>query len=249
MNYTKQFAFQVKEAAPNGEFSGLAASFGTLDSDGEIIDRGAFAKCLKDITTVPILWQHQRQDPCGWATELREDSQGLRVKGRLMIDAEIGRRAQSFLKLGLEVGGRPGLSIGFVVPQDGDYFDKGVRHFKEIMLREFSLVTFPANSLAMATSAKAAGDAIDPEKLGGMLDDVHMHLQNAKSAHAADHPRLVSAHLEKGIASLNVVRDFVSSWYANYDVNLPNPVGNANRAAEAALLIRETEDFLRLMKG
>ncbi len=236
---TKQFAFQVKEAALNGEFSGLAASFGTLDSDGEIIDRGAFSKCLKGLKTVPILWQHQRQDPCGWSSELREDGQGLLLKARLMLDSETGRSAQSFLRLGLEVGGQPGLSIGFVVPSGGDYVEKGTRHFKEITLKEVSIVTFPANSLAMVTGTKGAADNVDlVEKIGGRLDDLHAHLKTAQDVH------------EKALGTLNQLRDYVSAWYAGraHDVNLPNPVGNVNRASEAALLIRETEEFLRLTK-
>jgi hypothetical protein len=37
----------------------------------------------------------------GWNVEATEDGFGLAVKGRLMVDTELGRYAQSFLKTGL----------------------------------------------------------------------------------------------------------------------------------------------------
>ena len=229
----RSFQLQIKETAPDGCFLGYASVFAVVDSDNEVVDKGAF----KDLpASVPILWQHDRAKPVGFSKSLQEDSHGLKVEGRLLVDTEDGRRALSFLKLGLELGGKPGLSIGFLVPKNGDYFKDGVRHFSSVTLKEFSIVTFPANDLALATSAKGAGDDDALAQIGSALDDVHQHLQAAKTYH------------EKALGSLNQLRDQVASWYARTDVQLPNPVGNRNRAAaDAALLIR-AEDFLRQTK-
>lgn len=238
MNREKQSAFELKAVNSDGIFEGYCSVFGNLDSDNEVIDKGAF-KGIAGAANVPILFSHDRTRPVGWNIEAKEDDRGLRIKGRLMVDTEDGRTAQSFLKLGLEVGGQPGLSIGFTVPNGGEYRDsEGIRHFREVALKEYSIVVFPANAEARVTAAKSAANDVDPEKIGGMLDDVHQCFQAAKTAH------------EKALGSLNQLRDFVSNWYAARanDVNLPNPVGNRNRDAEAAQLIRETEDFLRRTK-
>jgi len=151
----KQIKLAVKSVDDDGTFEGYCSVFGNLDSDNEVIDKGAFKRTLDHSKgVVPILWQHERKEPVGWNAEAEEDDHGLKIKGRLMIDTEDGRRARSFLKLGLELGGKPGLSIGFLVPKSGDYFKDGVRHFKEVALKEYSIVTFPANAEAAVTGAK-----------------------------------------------------------------------------------------------
>ncbi len=153
----KQIKLAVKSVEEDGTFEGYCSVFGNLDSDNEIIDKGAFKRTLDHSKgVVPILWQHERKEPVGWNATAEEDDHGLKIKGRLMIDTEDGRRARSFLKLGLELGGKPGLSIGFLVPKDGDYVKAGVRHFKEVALKEYSIVTFPANAEATVSGAKNA---------------------------------------------------------------------------------------------
>jgi hypothetical protein len=55
----KSFALELKEApGEDGSFEGYAAVFGNVDSYGDVIEKGAFAKTLQENPTVPILWQH-----------------------------------------------------------------------------------------------------------------------------------------------------------------------------------------------
>lgn len=151
----KQFHFDVKAVADDGSFEGYASVFGNTDSDGEVIDKGAFTRTLAHKNgVVPILWQHDRHEPIGWNAFAEEDDHGLKVKGRLMTDTAEGKRAQSFLKMGIALGAQPGLSIGFMVPKNGDYMKDGVRHFKEVAWKEYSIVTFPSNTEATVISAK-----------------------------------------------------------------------------------------------
>jgi hypothetical protein len=152
----------------------------------------------------------------------------------LLVDTEDGRRARAFLKLGLELGGKPGLSIGFICLKD--YYKAGVRHFKEIALKEFSIVTFPANDQALATSAKGAAD-VDPEQLGAMIQQVAEHIGAANDSH------------RKALGSLTALQNYLKQWYGSGDVNAPNPVGNPDKGIDTDLLILETEDFLRRTKG
>lgn len=152
----KTFKLEVKSVAEDGTFTGYASVTGNVDSDNEVIDKGAFRRTLDHTKgVVPILWQHDRTQPVGWNIDASEDGVGLAVKGRLMVDTELGRYAQSFLKTGLEVGAKPGLSIGFIVPKDGAYYKEGIRHFKEVALKEYSIATFQSNTEAIVTGAKA----------------------------------------------------------------------------------------------
>jgi HK97 family phage prohead protease len=153
--HQKHFKLEVKSVEDDGTFTGYASVTGNLDSDNEVIDKGAFKRTLDHTKgVVPILWQHDRTQPVGWNVEASEDGFGLAVKGRLMVDTELGRYAQSFLKTGLSVGAKPGLSIGFTVPKGTDYVKAGVRHFKEVALKEYSIATFQSNLAAAVSSAK-----------------------------------------------------------------------------------------------
>lgn len=151
----KHFKLEVKSVEDDGTFTGYASVTGNVDSDNEVIDKGAFKRTLDHTKgIVPILWQHDRTKPVGWNLEASEDAIGLAVKGKLMVDTELGRYAQSFLKTGLEAGAKPGLSIGFTVPKGSDYVKTGRRHFKEIAWKEYSIATFQSNLEAVVTGAK-----------------------------------------------------------------------------------------------
>jgi len=155
--HTKNFTLEIKSVEDTGVFTGYASVFGNLDSDGEVIDKGAFKRTLDHSKgVVPVLWQHDRTQVCAWGIEASEDDRGLKVKAQLLMDTDMGKYAYSFLKTGLEVGGKPGLSIGFTVPKNGDYLRDGTRHFREVALKEYSVVTFPANDQATVLSAKGA---------------------------------------------------------------------------------------------
>lgn len=152
----KNFKLEVKSVEEDGTFTGYASVTGNVDSDNEVIDKGAFKRTLDHTKgIVPILWQHDRTKPVGWNLEASEDAVGLAVKGKLLIDTEFGRYAQSFLKTGLEAGAKPGLSIGFIVPKGGDYVKAGRRHFKEVAWKEYSIATFQSNLEASVTGAKS----------------------------------------------------------------------------------------------
>jgi HK97 family phage prohead protease len=150
----KTYKFRVKSALPDGTFEGVASTI-SLDSDGEIVDKGAFARTLNNSNGVfPILWQHIKEAPAGWNKTAVEDDRGLCIQAQFLMNCEQGRYAHDFVTTGLAVGGKPGLSIGFQVPKGGDYVKNGIRHFKEVILREVSIVTFPANSEAVVIGTK-----------------------------------------------------------------------------------------------
>ena len=124
------------------EVSGYASLFGLRDQGGDMVEKGAYAASLARMAKgggrVKMLWQHDPAQPIGIWDEVREDAQGLWVKGRLLTEVEKGREAAALL----EAGAIDGLSIGYRTlraERDG----KGQRLLRELELWEVSLVTFP----------------------------------------------------------------------------------------------------------
>ena len=135
-----------------GTFEGYASVFGNIDEQGDIVDKGAFAKTIQENGKVPLIWQHKPQEPIGVALSLIEDSRGLKMQGQLNLDVMRGKEAYSLLKQ----GAIRGLSIGYDVVKKTA--DNGVRRLKEVRLWEISLVTFPANTQAVVVSVKEDSD-------------------------------------------------------------------------------------------
>lgn len=135
---------------------GYASLFNRRDQGGDVVLPGAYADSLKAMAKagrrVKMLWQHDPSQPIGVWDEVREDGQGLWVKGRLLNDVEKGREAVALL----EAGAIDGLSIGYrTVKAERD--GKGQRLLSELELWEVSLVTFP-----MLPEARVAAKGDEP---------------------------------------------------------------------------------------
>jgi HK97 family phage prohead protease len=140
-------SFQFKAAGEN-QIEGYAATFGNVDSVGDIILQGAFVKSLA--TNKPkMLWQHDKDDLIGVWNEYFEDSNGLFVKG-IFANTQCGNEARELAK----IGAVSEMSIGYSVVK-ANYRADGVRILEELELREVSLVTFPANEKAKITRVKS----------------------------------------------------------------------------------------------
>ncbi|PIR39583.1 MAG: HK97 family phage prohead protease [Alphaproteobacteria bacterium CG11_big_fil_rev_8_21_14_0_20_39_49] len=143
----------IKGVEEDGTFSGYASVFNVVDSQNDIIANGAFKRCLeRKKDSIKLLWQHKLDEPIGVFESLYEDSHGLFVKGRLLLDIKRAKEAYSLLKS----GAINGMSIGYSVVSASYYEDNGVRIIEDVDLFEISLVTFPANENATITSVKSA---------------------------------------------------------------------------------------------
>lgn len=141
----------------DGTFSGYGAVFDNLDSHRDVIRRGSFEKSLRAwrvkgrLPTMKLMHGSSsnpfRHDdlPIGVWTEMREDSKGLWVEGRLLaLDTDQGKRLLSLMRAGV----LDGLSIGFVPERTSVGKGNVKRYLDEIDLRELSLVDEPSNDLA-----------------------------------------------------------------------------------------------------
>lgn len=132
-------------------FSGFAATFNNIDLQDDIIVRGAFLKTLQSGRKVKLLWQHNHDEIVGSLLKIEETDEGLVVEGRLNLGTRRGAEAIALLR----AGDLDSMSIGFRVKKDEFDPDTGIRILKELELIEISLVSIPANPLAVVTDVKS----------------------------------------------------------------------------------------------
>ena len=162
----KAFKFELVSADDEGEFSGYAAVFGNKDSGGDIIEKGAFARTIKeDFDRIKILSQHADFElPIGKPLELREDEKGLFIRGRIS-DTQKGRDIRTLLKDGV----LSELSIGYDAVEFEFDKDAGVRRLKELRLWEVSVVTWAMNERAQIEDVKSLVDELKSEIKAGKI--------------------------------------------------------------------------------
>ena len=135
------------------EFEGYASLFNVPDGAGDVVARGAFAASLRrrPPERVRMLYQHFAHEPLGVWETIHEDSRGLYVRGRLVLDVTRAREVRSLLR----DGALNGLSIGFRTVRATR--GAGCRILNEIELWEISVVTFPLLAGSKVTAIGAKG--------------------------------------------------------------------------------------------
>lgn len=158
--------FEVKEVAEDGTFTGYGSVFGVKDAYDEIVVPGAFSESIEQRKPA-LLWQHRSGEPIGVYEEVREDSVGLHLKGKLALKTARGAEAYELLKM----DALSGLSIGFVTREDTFDQKTGIRTLKKVDLWEVSLVTFPANDAARITGVKGISEITTLSEVEDCLRD------------------------------------------------------------------------------
>lgn len=149
----KFLAQPIARIEPDGAFEGYASLFGIADLGKDVVDRGAFRDSLvrRGAAGVKMLWQHDPTEPIGRWLELREDSRGLYVRGRLSLAVERAREIHALMR----DGAVDGLSIGFRSQRARTEPRSGLRRLQKVDLWEISLVTFPMLPQARVSAVKA----------------------------------------------------------------------------------------------
>jgi len=152
----------------SGIFEGYAAVFGNVDTDGDIIEKGAFSKFLAgDWSRVKILALHNDEWlPIGKPLELHEDDVGLYIKAQIS-DTAMGRDVRALLRDGV----LDEMSIGYIA-HDFYIGSDSIRHLTELEIFEVSVVTWAANEKAKVLDVKARlSKAVqNPENLLALAD-------------------------------------------------------------------------------
>lgn len=140
-------------AEDDGAISGLAWKFGQGDRIGDWIEPGAFKSTALPL---PMLFGHDQNDPIGTWDAADEKSDGLHIRGKLLIDdVPRAREVRALVKSGAVRG----ISIGFLTKK-AENRKGGGRTIKALELLEASLVTLPMHPGARVTSAKSAVEAL-----------------------------------------------------------------------------------------
>lgn len=155
--------------------SGYLSAFDNIDSDNDIIEKGAFKKSITErFNDIYYLQQHDWSRPLGKFKKLEEDEKGLYFEGEI-IDTTFGIDQ---LKL-YEAGIVKEHSIGFITMKSDKR--QGARIIKEVKLFEGSAVTLAANSstpfLGFKSATLEAKDLykkiIKAHKDGSFTDETH----------------------------------------------------------------------------
>jgi len=145
---------ELKTMSEAGAFTGYAAVFEGIDSQGDSVRRGAFARSLAEHKTAgtmpPLLWMHDASKPVGTLRHCSEDAKGLRVAGRLTLGVGQADEAYALMRDGAVTG----LSIGYRARQSHRDAKSGARVLSDVDLREISLVALPANPAARVDQVK-----------------------------------------------------------------------------------------------
>ena len=211
---------EVKFAAgaKDGVFSGYGSIFGNIDSHGDIVEKGAFTKTLREWEErgkLPkMLLQHggffgpvDDMLPIGKWTSMEENSKGLKVEGELFaLNTDRG----ALIYEGLKSGELDGLSIGYktVKYRMGTKPQDPTRWLEELKLFEVSVVTSGSNDKATIGQVKAA-NLLNPRDLERELKTilsandavravaiVKKHLQREAEGHPSTDPRDEEAAME-----------------------------------------------------
>lgn len=169
---------EIKVNKEKRTFGGYASVFGVLDSHGDIVEHGAFAKTIKSPKrSIKAMWQHE--EPIGLPIAMSEDSHGLEFEAKVTNHTHFDH----YLAL-MEEGVVDGLSIGFI-PTKWSFVDKeeveqdtskipewrDVRILESVDLWEVSAVTWGSNPAAKITHVTKAHDYATRLGRGETLND------------------------------------------------------------------------------
>jgi len=156
-----EFSCQFKSFADtsgSGAFEGVAAVFGNIDRQNDIIQKGAFKNLDAFVRDGFIASAHDWSEPIGIIDKAYETAEGLVVSGRFH-STKRAQDTRAIVNERLADGKSVAMSIGFQI-NDQDFKD-GIRTLSDVELFEVSIVTVPANPLARMTAVKSIDEELD----------------------------------------------------------------------------------------
>ncbi|EJB03261.1 phage prohead protease, HK97 family/phage major capsid protein, HK97 family [Rhizobium leguminosarum bv. trifolii WSM597] len=150
-----------------GTITGIAWPFGSADRVGDVIEKGAFTPP----EVLPMLFAHDQAQVIGVWDQIEETSDGLTVKGRLLVDdVERAREVRAMIR----TKAVSGLSIGFRTKTSKPR-QRG-RTITALDLHEISVVAVPSHPGAQITSIKAADGSAEPKE--PKLENEELEMKN-----------------------------------------------------------------------
>lgn len=182
-------------ADDTGLVEGKAWDFSGADRVGDVIEPAAFASAIGK--SLPMLFAHDQAQVVGTWESVAVEADGLKVKGRLLVD-DVARAKE--VRALLRAKSVTGLSVGFMTkkaaPRKG-----GGRTITDLDLMEVSLVAIPAHPGAQISSVKDMPMTTENTKT---VEQLAIELKAANDNILAVTKRLETA--ETALARPNIIR-------------------------------------------
>lgn len=182
----KSLTGEIKDIDTVGRrVTGYLSAFDNKDFDGDIIEKGAYAKSINERKNdIFFLNQHNWSQPHGKFATLQEDSKGLYFESEPFVKGV--SYSDDTLKL-YEAGIIKEHSVGFITIQSERDNKNNTRILKELKLYEGSNVTLGANNNTPFTGMKSSLKEINDQsnllykaiKNGTFTDDTFLLLEFA----------------------------------------------------------------------
>lgn len=159
-----------------GVFQAYASVFDNVDSYGDIVRKGAFARNLKEweekSAALPLLWGHDMYDPfsnLGDVKEAREDDHGLWIEAQLDLENPKAMQVYRMLK-GRRVD-QMSFAYDTIGSKSATLNGRDVRELLDLDVYEVSVVPLGANAETevLLVKAAAAMRRVDEVKAGRVL--------------------------------------------------------------------------------
>lgn len=189
---TKECTIALKDIdSKSGIVEGYLSAFGNIDSDGDMIQNGAFAKTIAERgpsgkNRIKHLRNHNPDHLIGKFLELREDERGLYFRSQ-MSKSTAGRDMLCLYEEGIVTEHSIGFQIMAYRKESGED-EKEYTVLTDLKLWEGSAVTWGANSETPITGIKSIGELnLEIERIdralsiGALSDEKIMKLMNKYS--------------------------------------------------------------------
>lgn len=96
-------AVKFRDGGDDLTFTAFVSRFGNVDSQGEVVDKGAFSKTLAERDEVPCVWSHMWSDPFNYigVAKCSETDEGLYVEATLDGSNPTARQVHRLMQLGV----------------------------------------------------------------------------------------------------------------------------------------------------
>lgn len=207
---------ELKDAdEKSGIVKGYGSVFGNIDSDGDIINKGAYTKTISENgNRVKYLYQHDMDKPLGKMLNLYEDEKGLVFEAQIP-KTTLGKDVMELMKAGVITEN----SVG-ILPIKKEMVE-GNRHINEVKLYEISAVTLAANDQATMLDVKGN---FDKDKVLKRYDSI------AKLLRKGDITDDLGYALEAEILKLKSLFNTLSTQPTDIEVTEPQVVDNKDES-------------------
>ena len=248
-NQFKSFQSEIKEVSDEGEFEAVIATLGVIDSDEDIIEKGAFSGA-----TIAIQPAHDsRALSLGKGRVVEEGDQAI-IKGKFNLETQSGREWHSQLKF--DLANLPAVqewSFGFMTIKDEmtTRDGKAVRLLKKLKEFEVSPVLLGAGmgtgTVAVKSKDEKSKRLVDQaDEILSDIDDMIVRVEEIRvmrkehgkdiSPDRIEQVKAMGVKLETAAAQIKDTFDAEEDDVPNDDIPTPEEIALTETAIREALL-------------